>query len=74
MITEPLEKAETLNKQFQSVFTPQTEPKRSTIKRGAMPKITIVVEGVEAELKRLNPNKASGPGNLSPEYLKSVPA
>ena len=35
-----------------------------------MPKITIGVEGVEAELKRLNPNKASGPDNLSPRVLK----
>ena len=37
-----------------------------------MPEITITVNGVEGLLKGLNPNKASGPDEISPRLLKEL--
>ena len=37
-----------------------------------MPKITITSKGVEGLLKGLNPNKASGPDEISPRLLKEL--
>ena len=37
-----------------------------------MPEITITNQGVEGLLKDLNPNKASGPDEISPRLLKEL--
>ena len=37
-----------------------------------MPEITITSKGVEGLLKGLNPNKASGPDEISPRLLKEL--
>ena len=39
-----------------------------------MPEITITDKGVEGLLKGLNPNKASGPDEISPRLLKELHA
>ena len=73
------------NQQFESVFS---RPKALSLKFLAelelwfqgikpknvigMPEITITVNGVEGLLKGLNPNKASGPDEISPRLLKEL--
>ena len=37
-----------------------------------MPDISITITGTENLLKNLNPNKASGPGEISPNLLKEL--
>ena len=72
LVTESTEKAEVLNRQFQSVFsTPSQEPP-PTSNRSDMPTISIAAEGVRAQLQKLNPYKATGPDNISPRVLKEL--
>ena len=83
--TDPKQQATVLNQQFESVFS---RPKALSLKFLAelelwfqgikaknvigMPEITITVNGVEGLLKGLNPNKASGPDEISPRLLKEL--
>ena len=83
--TDPTQQATVLNQQFESVFS---RPKALSLKFLAelelwfqgiklkhvigMPEITITVNGVEGLLKGLNPNKASGPDEISPRLLKEL--
>ena len=83
--TDPVQQATVLNQQFESVFT---RPKTLSLKILAelelwfqgrnpknvkgMPEITITSKGVEGLLKGLNPNKASGPDEISPRLLKEL--
>ena len=83
--TDPVQQATVLNQQFESVFS---RPKTLSLKilselelwfQGrnpknvkGMPEITITSKGVEGLLKGLNPNKASGPGEISPRLLKEL--
>ncbi|XP_011675592.2 uncharacterized protein LOC105443737 [Strongylocentrotus purpuratus] len=70
-----LDKAETLNDYFQSVFTPhQLQP---LVQKGPSPFPTIGHlhvhrTGVEKRLQQLDPSKASGPDELPPKLLKLV--
>ena len=83
--TYPVQQATVLNQQFESVFS---KPKALSLKilaelelwfQGRTPKnvngvpeITITNKGVEGLLKDLNPNKASGPDEISPRLLKEL--
>ena len=80
-----IQQATVLNQQFESVFS---RPKTLSLKilaelelwfQGRNPKdvkgkpeITITSKGVEGLLKGLNPNKASGPDEISPRLLKKL--
>ena len=65
-------KAEILNDQFKSVFTKENLqlPSVPELNTPTMPDIIISVEGVAKLLHDLNPNKASGPDNISARILK----
>ena len=83
--TDPVQQATILIKQFESVFS---KPKVLSLKDLAelklwfqgsnpknieqMPEISITVKGTENLLKSLNPNKASGPDEISPKLLKEL--
>ena len=77
--TDPVEKAELLNKQFQSVFS-LNEPIRladicksmTNTKYGTMPDFTISAKGIEKLLAELNPHKAAGPDAIRPLVLKEL--
>jgi len=83
--TDPVQKANILNKQFESVFSkpnslnPHQISEINQIKQGSHPtctsdphNIAITVSGVEKMLTGLNPNKASGPDQISPRLLKTL--
>ena len=84
--TNPTEKANILNSQFESVFSKQKpislkqmceinifKQEGSHVNSGSeMREIEITLPGVEKLLKNLNPNKASGPDQLSPRLLKTL--
>ena len=67
-------KAEILNDKFKSVFTCTVEdnnpPQESNPQIPSMPDITIHVKGVSKLLKKLNPNKATGPDGISTRILQ----
>ncbi|MCG8034729.1 MAG: reverse transcriptase family protein [Candidatus Thiodiazotropha taylori] len=83
--TEPTQQATVLNTQFESAFS---KPKALSLKilselklwyQGVnpkqvhqMPDIEISNSGIETLLKKLNPNKASGPDQISPRLLKEL--
>lgn len=83
--TDPTDQATVLNQQFESVFS---KPKALSLRilselnlwfQGLnpknilqMPEISITLNGVENLLKSLNPNKASGPDEISPRLLKEL--
>ena len=60
MHADPVDKANILNRQYESVFTKYPE----------MPNITISQEGVQRLLKKINPHKASGPDMIPARILK----
>ena len=78
--TDPVSKANILNQQFESVFSrPQplslkelSKSAAFTLKHPPMPPICITVQGVDKLLTGLNPNKASGPDEISPRLLKEL--
>ena len=83
--SDPVQKANILNNQFKSVFSkpktmsPEFLSEMQNFKNGnspnnipKMPEITITQDGVEKLLKGLNPNKASGPDEISPKLLKEL--
>ena len=68
-------KSEILNDQFLSAFT--IEDTRSFPDLGAghyldAPEITMHPNGVRKLLRNLKPNKATGPDNISPRFLKEM--
>ena len=81
-------KANLLNRQFQSVFTPMSPISLaqcciSTLKNyniptvlsrtfPEMPPISISVCGIQKQLSNLNPDKAAGPDNIKPLVLKNL--
>ena len=83
--TNPVQQTTVLNQQLESVFS---RPKGLSLKIltelelwiqgfnlknvNGMPEITITNKGVEGLLKDLNPNKASGPDEISPRLLKEL--
>ena len=76
LVTKPKDKAEALNHQFQSVFSHETvmptDNESSHQQVPSMPSINITAPGVLKLLKGLNPNKASGPDNISPRTLREL--
>ena len=84
---DPSKKANILNDQFQSVFSPRSplslralctravgtiKPDDATHTIPQMPGINITEEGVRKLLEKLNPNKASGPDHISPLVLREL--
>ena len=68
-VNEIQDKTNLLNRQFQSVFTTDTDKEMPDIPKEVfkeMPEITITENGVEKLLQNLNPNKACGPDELTP--------
>ena len=76
LVIETSEKANALNRQFQSFFTSGTSklPPNSLENKfyPTMPDIHITQKGVEKLLTNLNPNKVTGPVCLSPRILKEL--
>ncbi|XP_053395967.1 uncharacterized protein LOC128556067 [Mercenaria mercenaria] len=76
--TDPVTKANILNKQFESVFSP---PKPLSLKHlcsklltspsSLMDQINVTPEGVDKLLLGLSPHKASGPDELSPVFSRN---
>ena len=74
LITDPTEKAETLNNHFKSVFTTDSQPRPTVIpdNNTTMPPISVSVKGVYDQLRKLHVHKATGPDNLSARLLKET--
>jgi hypothetical protein len=77
--TNPREKAQILNRQFQSVFTEETILPLSELAKAklppqypAMPDIQVSENGVLKLLTNLKPHKAAGPDNIKPAILKEL--
>ena len=79
--TDPVEKANILNNQFQSVFTKLVPLKLRHLVNlilprklsfPVMPSITVTASGVAKQLSKLNPGKAAGPDNLTSRILKEL--
>ncbi|KAL8606343.1 hypothetical protein ACOMHN_050823 [Nucella lapillus] len=77
LLMEPREKADALNKQFQSAFsegktyTEEEFKEKCDMDDGDYPlldSITITEEGVKQLLMKLDPAKASGPDNIKQEW------
>ena len=76
--TGPVDKANILNRQFESVFS---KPQPLSLKQLAKQAIAVMyapnmqmisIEGVDKLLQVLSPNKASGPDEFSPKILKEL--
>ncbi len=82
-----IKKANILNAQFQSVFSPRTPLSLKALSTRAagflrpdgtrnttpkMPPINITEEGVRKRLSQLNPHKAAGPDRITPLVLKEL--
>ena len=82
LITEPRQKSNSLNKQFQSVFSEpvsitshqfqNNKYMQDTKTYPIMEDIIITPNGVEKLLTKLDPSKASGPDELKPRILKEL--
>ena len=73
VISDAKGKAEALNNQFASVFTQENTdeiPTLDTEDYEEVPRLIISSEGVLKQLKNLAPNKAPGPDQLPPWFLK----
>ena len=74
--SSPKDKAEILNSQFSSVFTSDNQaamlPNLGESHCEPAPDIVVTENGVLKLLKNLNPNKASGPDQVSSRFLKTM--
>ena len=68
-INNSKDKAESLNKQFQSVFTSHM-PDCNGLSSSTMPNIIISIEGVQNLLESLDVAKAPGPDGIPTRILK----
>ena len=70
----PKEKANALNRQFSSVFSPISDsvPDLGPAKASSIPDIVFEVNGIKALLKNTKTNKSSGPDNISAKFLKET--
>ena len=69
------DKANTLNKQFQSVFSPVQKLPEGIFSDSPHPTsddITITTPGIFKMLKRLKPHKAAGPDNITARIMKEL--
>ena len=73
---DQVDKANILNRQYESVFTKETEDEQTPVLQGnpypEMPNIKISQEGVLKLLKKINPNKVSGPDMIPARILKDL--
>ena len=72
---EPKDKADILNKQYESTWTKEDRSSIPTPEGqpfSAMPEISVTKEGVFKLLLKLNPNKATGPDLLPARILKDM--
>ena len=83
LYSHPVDKAELLNKQFQSVFSSSEEVSREDFSRNykmptvesqfpVLDNINITLNGITKLLKDLKPSKSPGPDNLGPRLLKEL--
>ena len=74
LINDAKRKANTLNNQFHSVFTRETDFQipRPSLRIPSIPPIDITVNGVLKLLKNLKPGKAAGPDNIGPRVLREL--
>ena len=76
MHADPVDKANILNRQYESVFTKEEEEEDTPVLQGnpypEMPSITFSQEGVQKLLKKINPHKASGPDMIPARILKDL--
>ena len=75
MCNSDIDKANALNDHFHSVFS--IPNRKITLLDGvspfeSIPSLSIDACGVLSQLRQLNPNKAQGPDELSPQLLKLV--
>ena len=75
MCNSDIDKAEALNNHIHSVFS--IPNRKITLFDGvspfeSIPSLSIDACGVLSQLRQLNPNKAQGPDELSPQLLKLV--
>ena len=79
--SDPVDKANILNNQFQSVFTKLVPLKLCHLLNlilprklnfPIMPDITVTICGVAKQLSKLNPGKAAGPDNRTSRILKEL--
>ena len=77
--SNPRDKAQILNKQFQSVFTPESALPLSALAQSIlpspypdMPEIQVNEPGILKLLQNLKPHKAGGPDNIKPIILKQL--
>jgi Reverse transcriptase (RNA-dependent DNA polymerase)/Endonuclease-reverse transcriptase len=76
--SDPVEKANILNKHFQTVFTPhQNDSLPSFSSRTdetlSLTDITLAKAGIVNLIKKLNPHKSPGPDKISPKLLQLIP-
>ena len=75
VITDSKQKAEALNRQFQSVFTAESSsdlPDKGISPFSTMPQIQISEDGIKKQLQDLNVHKAIGPDNIPARFLKET--
>ena len=75
MHADPLDKSNILNRQYESTLTREDEaniPQSEGQPYPPMPDIDISREGVLKLLKKINPNKASGPDMIPARILKDL--
>ena len=75
LVTNSLDKAELLNRQFKSVFT--NEPLNNLPDKGpsphpTMPEISVTCQGIENLLNGLQIHKATGPDAISAKILRAT--
>ena len=73
MHTEPRDKANILNRQYESVFTKEESsniPTPDGTPFPSMPDISVQTDGVLKLLRKVNPNKACGPDMIPARVLK----
>ena len=70
----PTEKANALNRQFSSVFSPLSDsvPDLGPAKAPSIPDIVFEVTGIKKLLQLIKTNKSSGPDNISAKFLKET--
>ena len=75
MHADPVDKANILNHQYESVYTREDEgdiPCLDGQPYPSMPDITVTKEGVEKLLKKINPSKACGPDMIPARILRDM--
>jgi hypothetical protein len=73
--SNPSEKANILNKQFQSAFTSEANtniPDKGPITHPTMEPITISRDGVYKLIKNINPSKPTGPDTIAGMHVMDI--